>query len=965
MAYAAVSRVTEALNTLYSGQDSAAKKEASQWLESFQKTPDAWSAADYLIKADDSNLETKLFAAQTFRQKITFDLKELDEPGRVSLRDSLLALLSGSARSGPPSITTQLCLSMAILAIQMPQWKNVVAQFVELFGKSPETIPALLEFLTVLPEEVNNNNRIPIGDEEFRARATELLTDNSDEILKLLAVYIQSSGTQTVIQNSVFKCLSSWLRTGDIDVNKLATNPLLDLVFTALKEEELFDVAVDVICEIIYETKDVQDYMPMIQIIYPKLVPLYQDLAIVKGEDDEDKFRGYCRIFVEAGEAYLLLLVAHQEAFSTIIDGIAVCTAYHDLDIVPMTFNFWFELANALTTETYCRYQPHFVRYFDQLVDVMIKHLQYPEDSSDFTSQDRDEFRQFRHHMGDTLKDCCRIVGSHRCLSKPLSVLSNLLAGGTTSATWQQIEAPIFSLRAMGSEIPDEENEIMPQIMEFLSKLPHHPKIRYAATLVISRYTTWTRKHPEFLAYQLNFISAGFENEEVAAASALALKHLCKDCSELLVDYLSQLHPFYINVGKTLPILDILEVTEAVAHVIAVIPTNELLKALQLFCLPLAQNLHDLAVKGKDATEKDRRDAADLLEQINIFLQVIQPNIPVNETHPCVAFINELWPVFDLCLANFGSDQLVSESLCKVFKTCVISYRMHFVPLIPQLLQRIVNVFSQTGMSAYLWVAGRTIREYAIEGSDGVAPCLELVEQLSSPTFTMFGTKSFDDIPDVVEEYFRMLVCFLTNAPSALVQSPLLSSIFQAGLAALNVQQMDAINAILTFHRTLLDIGAPNSQITPKVSPRGSSDDLAHYEPVLSASELAVAAQRNATVVTALFREFGLQFTNQLFDGLINHFPRDVVPDVAAIQKILVQLLPAECGEWMITVVENFPVQTMTAAERQNFLTDYTKAIQDQQWQKVRRVLTDFVNAYRRKHTSRHVPSRVASNATI
>lgn len=148
----------------------------------------------------------------------------------------------------------------------------------------------------------------------------------------------------------------------------------------------------------------------------------------------------------------------------------------------------------------------------------------------------------------------------------------------------------------------------------------------------------------------------------------------------------------------------------------------------------------------------------DLLEQINIFLQVIQPNIPVNETHPCVAFINELWPVFDLCLANFGSDQLVSESLCKVFKTCVISYRMHFVPLIPQLLQRIVNVFSQTGMSAYLWVAGRTIREYAIEGSDGVAPCLELVEQLSSPTFTMFGTKSFDDIPDGMCFYYLLQV---------------------------------------------------------------------------------------------------------------------------------------------------------------------------------------------------------------
>jgi transportin-3 len=39
----------------------------------------------------------------------------------------------------------------------------VVGQLVELLGNSPETIPTLLEFLTVLPEEVNNNNRIPIG----------------------------------------------------------------------------------------------------------------------------------------------------------------------------------------------------------------------------------------------------------------------------------------------------------------------------------------------------------------------------------------------------------------------------------------------------------------------------------------------------------------------------------------------------------------------------------------------------------------------------------------------------------------------------------------------------------------------------------------------------------------------------------------------------------------------------------
>jgi transportin-3 len=156
----------------------------------------------------------------------------------------------------------------------------------------------------------------------------------------------------------------------------------------------------------------------------------------------------------------------------------------------------------------------------------------------------------------------------------------------------------------------------------------------------------------------------------------------------------------------------------------------------------------------------------DLLEKINVFLRTIQPNIPAHESHPCVAFINELWPVFDLCLGNFGGDEMISESLCKCFKTCVISYRMHFVPLIPQLLQRIVNVFSQTGMSAYLWVAGRTIREYAIEGSDGVTPCLQLVEQLSSPTFAMFGNKQFDDIPDGKRIFVRRFVPIETSRTS-------------------------------------------------------------------------------------------------------------------------------------------------------------------------------------------------------
>ena len=94
--------------------------------------------------------------------KVTLDLHQLDTTARNNLRDSLLELLY-QYRAGPRSIVTQLCLSLACLALQMPEWQNVLPQFTELYGKNPETVSCLLEFLKILPEEINTNNRIPIS----------------------------------------------------------------------------------------------------------------------------------------------------------------------------------------------------------------------------------------------------------------------------------------------------------------------------------------------------------------------------------------------------------------------------------------------------------------------------------------------------------------------------------------------------------------------------------------------------------------------------------------------------------------------------------------------------------------------------------------------------------------------------------------------------------------------------------
>ena len=44
----------------------------------------------------------------------------------------------------------------------MPSWENPIQSMADMFGNNPAIVPALLQFLTVLPEELMTNTRIPV-----------------------------------------------------------------------------------------------------------------------------------------------------------------------------------------------------------------------------------------------------------------------------------------------------------------------------------------------------------------------------------------------------------------------------------------------------------------------------------------------------------------------------------------------------------------------------------------------------------------------------------------------------------------------------------------------------------------------------------------------------------------------------------------------------------------------------------
>lgn len=922
----AIQAVMQALNTLYTDPDNQAKASANAWLQNFQQTSEAWQTANSLLLASELPVEPRLFAAQTFRTKITFDLEQVPSQQRIALRDTLLTALSAYA-SGPRVIQTQLSLALSGLALQLDEseWPTVVPGMIERFGSSPQTVSVLLEFLTVLPEEVITNHRIPISNDFYNARCHFLLSAAASEVLKLLSMYVQASGLTSQIQTGIFQCLRSWLKSGEVSAGQMADTPLFDLSFDALASDELFDVATDVVCDLINETQEVEENMLVIQRVLARLDPLRQELS--SAGDDEDKVRGLCRIFVQAGEAYHRIIVRHQNELYPIVEAIAECTAYHDLDIVQITFRFWYLLSGALS---YARDQAEAQRFYplyERLLEVIIRHLRFPDDPDALTGQERDDFRSFRHFMGDTLKDCCHVLGSRQCLSRSLGLIQTTISQSSPEALkWQDVEAPLFSMRAMGAEADPRDDEILPQIMQIIPTLPDHPKLKYAGLLVISRYTEWIDMHPDQIPAQLSYISAGLAEaeSEVAAAAAQAMNFLCQDCYRHLVQYLPQLYEFFRSVNDKLGPDDLVSISEAIAYVIAGMQPNEAPQALMQFSQPLLESLSQ--VLAIDHPSKDQlRKAADRMEQLEKMLGVVGNSFTPSLPEACSKTCEEAYSVVDRVLASHGHHFFISERACGLLRRSLTFFGPLAASTLVPLLERLASCFEQTGYPGYVWIVGKCIDQFGRDSSMATRAALQgALERLNGKVAQQMENTMPADLGDVLDDYINTCLATLHTAPSMLLLSPQFPQVFRAALAALTLLKTEIVANALEF---VLGIVGHDALMMPVTASQPGTPLAATHAQGADGTPSVEDMASFAAAIRHVVGQQGFQLASVLLNGLVTQFSPEVMPVVNTTLKVLSSGFAAEMAAWVPGIVEQLPTNNVPDKDKVTFVDRYLGAL--------------------------------------
>lgn len=258
-------------------------------------------------------------------------------------------------------------------------------------------------------------------------------------------------------------------------------------------------------------------------------------------------------------------------------------------------------------------------------------------------------------------------------------------------------------------------------------------------------------------------------------------------------------------------------------------------------------------------------------------------------------------------------------------------------PLLPQLANKLADGFAASRQGAFLWASGAILREFSEDRDHIDASIPENIytffESQATNVLRFMSDIPANQLPDIVEDFFRLLTDALLYYPQKLITSPLLTPILQAAVSSLSsLEQRDPLTATLHFLRDLLSYGGGN--------------------PASSNFQLGPVPQQIQDSVKQLLITEGGALVKAILAGMMMTFPRDCFADGSGVLLEMFALLPAQTTIWVESTLKLAPEGTVTPAETSRLITKIKEKLSAPDvggLRQVRMLLQDFTNTYRRR----------------
>ncbi|XP_057542479.1 transportin MOS14 isoform X2 [Amaranthus tricolor] len=840
-------QVAQAVNVLNHDLQSCNRVAANQWLIQFQQSDAAWQVATSLLTSSHlpprfSDYEVEFFAAQILKRKINNEALYLQSEAKDTL---LNALLEAARRfsSGPPQLLTQICLALSALVLRAAEYRQPIEQLfysLQNFHTQENGNLAVLEMLTVLPEEVIEDQSTDISiNSAQRSQYTQELLSHTAMVLEFLKQqsekHYEDANQLHERNRKILRCLLSWVRAGcfsEISPGSLRSHPLLNFVFNSLQVSSSFDLAVEVLVELVSRHEEIPQVL-LCRVQFLKDILLLPAL----GKSDEKTVSGIACLLSEIGQAAPSLVVEASSEALILADALLRCVKFPsaDWDIADSTLQFWGSLASyilGLTTNDQNRrehIEKMFLPVFSTLLDALLQRIQVDRSTYDGGGSELpDGLANFRMNLGELLMDICHFLGSAAYIQKVClgSWIVNM------PIPWSEMEAKMFALNAASEVVIQESQKIDFSIIMHLvtilsSNSSNEPKgfmcIVYRSLAdVIGSYSKWICALQTNARPLLLFLAAGISQPLSASSCASTLRKICEDASSIMFDPSNLEILIWIGEGlekQLLPLEDEEEVVGAIALVVGFLPRNELKNNFLTRLLSSSYNVigqlsndveHSLR-QNPTAYTQMLNSAARGLHRIGTVLNHLAPPLSAGSAadDPLCVVLSIFWPMIEkLFKSKYMENNSLSTAACRALSQAIHSSGEHFTALLPTVLDCLsTNFVSFQGHECYIRTASIIVEEFGHREEYGTLFICTFERFTNAASVAALNSSYIcDQEPDLVEAFVGFTSSFVRVSPKVLEASgTLLEASLQKAAIFCTAMHRGAALAAMSYVSCLLE----------------------------------------------------------------------------------------------------------------------------------------------------------------
>jgi transportin-3 len=398
---------------------------------------------------------------------------------------------------------------------------------------------------------------------------------------------------------------------------------------------------------------------------------------------------------------------------------------------------------------------------------------------------------------------------------------------------------------------------------------------------------------------------SGLFNEEVASASALALKNLCESCGSRalpLLDSLMQVHQQIHNLtepDKRPPISldDRLQVTEAIGYVLSTLPAADSVNAMHRLIAPIVAPLQDIS--------QQQSPPASLLELLDVLTALLGQVRPVQGSysgahdHPIMLIFGQLWPQLVQLFERFHSDNRLMEKLCRCCKHVLRSADVLFSALLPPLLQTITVAYQRVQHSCFLYCASVAVGVFARQPEHVNLLQLSITQLVHTSFVVLQPPNAFMMNPEIVEDLFNLFTRCIKHCPRFLIaaDAPLLPNCVACATSGLLVHHHEASLAVLGFMRHFVSMAYPLEH--------GEIDD-----PVLATFR---------GMANEILNQRGPEILSLMLQGVTGALPKSRIPKLSDVMEAMIKLDQVRFNAWLQAALESSSPEIQTVTHEVNF----------------------------------------------